>query len=74
MQLKALAIGLTCEDYLNDKVAVKDAEGYEIRSTEVEAHELQRFGERTQSPSCRPNVRGRWRSTNTSCSPLRAAS
>lgn len=44
MQLKALAIGLTCEDYLNDKVAVKDAEGYEIRSIAVEAHELQRFG------------------------------
>lgn len=44
MQLKALAIGLTCQDYLNDKVAVKDAEGYEIRSIAVEAHELQRFG------------------------------
>lgn len=44
MQLKALAIGLTCEDYLNDKVAVKDAEGYEIRTITVEAHELQRFG------------------------------
>jgi PhoH-like ATPase len=44
MQLKGLAIGLTCQDYLNDKVAVKDAEGYEIRSIAVEAHELQRFG------------------------------
>lgn len=44
MQLKALAIGLTCQDYLNDKVAVKDAEGYEIRSLAVEPHELQRFG------------------------------
>ncbi|MFA6094243.1 MAG: PhoH family protein, partial [Elusimicrobiota bacterium] len=44
MQLKAMAIGLTCQDYLNDKVCVKDAEGYEIRSIEVEAHELQRFG------------------------------
>jgi len=44
MQLKAMAIGLTCQDYLNDKVAVKDAEGYEIRSLPVEAHELQRFG------------------------------
>jgi len=44
MQLKALAIGLTCEDYLNDKVAVKDAEGFAIRSIPVEAHELQRFG------------------------------
>jgi PhoH-like ATPase len=44
MQLKALAIGLTCEDYLNDKVAPKDAGGYDIRSVAVEAHELQRFG------------------------------
>lgn len=44
MQLKALAIGLTCQDYLNDKVAEKDAEGYEIRSIAVESHELQRFG------------------------------
>ncbi len=44
MQLKALAVGLTCEDYLNDKVAVKDAEGYEMRSIAVEPHELQRFG------------------------------
>ena len=44
MQLKAMAIGLTCEDYLNDKVAVKDAEGYDTRSIQVEAHELQRFG------------------------------
>lgn len=44
MQLKGLSVGLHCQDYLNDKVAVKDAEGYEIRSVAVEAHELQRFG------------------------------
>lgn len=44
MQLKAMAIGLNCQDYLNDKVAVKDAEGYDIRSIHVEPHELQRFG------------------------------
>lgn len=44
MQLKGLAIGLTCQDYLNDKVAVKDAEGHEMRSIVVEPHELQRFG------------------------------
>lgn len=44
MQLKAMAIGLECQDYLNDKVEVKDAEGYEMRSIPVEAHELQRFG------------------------------
>lgn len=44
MQLKAMAIGLECQDYLNDKVEVKDAEGYDIRSIAVEPHELQRFG------------------------------
>jgi PhoH-like ATPase len=44
MQLKALSVGLRCEDYLNDKVAVRDAEGFEIRQIPVDAHELQRFG------------------------------
>ncbi len=44
MQLKAMAIGLECQDYLNDKVEVKDAEGYDIRSIVVEPYELQRFG------------------------------
>jgi len=44
MQLKALAIGLNCQDYLNDKVELKDAENFEIRTLAVEAHELQRFG------------------------------
>ena len=44
MQLRAMAIGLPCEDYLNDKVAVPDVETGELRSIEVEAHELQRFG------------------------------
>lgn len=44
MQLKGLAIGLQCQDYLNDKVSPKDAEGEEMRVIEVESHELQRFG------------------------------
>lgn len=44
MQLKAMAIGLACQDYLNDKVEVKDVESYEIPAIPVEAHELQRFG------------------------------
>ena len=44
MQLRAMAIGLECQDYLNDKVAEQDVESGEIRSIEVEAHELQRFG------------------------------
>ncbi len=44
MQLRAMAIGLQCEDYLSDKVAVQDVDGNETRSITVEAHELQRFG------------------------------
>ncbi len=44
MQLKALAIGLEAQDYLNDKVEVRDVEESETRSVKVEPHELQRFG------------------------------
>lgn len=48
MQLKALAIGVPCEDYLNDKVEAKEAESGRIRTISVEAHELQRFGSSRQ--------------------------
>ncbi len=44
MQLRAMAIGLQCEDYLSDKVAEQDVDGNDMRSIPVEAHELQRFG------------------------------
>ncbi len=44
MQLRAMAIGLQCEDYLSDKVAEQDVDGNDIRSIPLEAHELQRFG------------------------------
>jgi PhoH-like ATPase len=44
MQLRAMAIGLECQDYLNDKVAEQDIESGDIKSIAVEAHELQRFG------------------------------
>ncbi|HWB60085.1 MAG TPA: PhoH family protein [Chthoniobacteraceae bacterium] len=43
MQLKALAVGVPCEDYLNDKVEAKDVESYDLRCIEVTPHELQRF-------------------------------
>ena len=43
MHLKALAVGLRCEDYLNDKVEASDVESYELRCIEVHPHELQRF-------------------------------
>lgn len=43
MQLKGLAVGLQCEDYLNDKVQSKDVESFDLRCIEVHPHELQRF-------------------------------
>jgi len=43
MRLKALAIGVQCQDYLNDKVEAKDVESYDLRCIEVSPHELQRF-------------------------------
>lgn len=43
MQLKALAVKLACEDYLNDKVEARDVESYELRCIEVHPYELQRF-------------------------------
>jgi len=43
MHLKALAVGLRCEDYLNDKVEARDVESYDLRCIDVHPHELQRF-------------------------------
>jgi PhoH-like ATPase len=43
MHLKALAVGLRCEDYLNDKVEARDVESYDLRCVDVHPHEMQRF-------------------------------
>ena len=43
MQLKARAVGIACEDYLNDKVEVREVSNFEIAIIEVTPHELQRF-------------------------------
>lgn len=43
LHLKALAVGITCEDYQNDKVPVEDLHGQSLMELEVDAHELQRF-------------------------------
>ena len=43
MQLKARAVGITCEDYLNDKVDPREVASYEMRRIDVDANELQRF-------------------------------
>ena len=43
MQLKARAVGIKCEDYLNDKVDPTEISSYDMRSVEVDSMELQRF-------------------------------
>ncbi|MGE9268637.1 MAG: PhoH family protein [Verrucomicrobiales bacterium] len=43
MQLKARAVGLDCQDYLNDKVEVQEASGKEMAWVPVDGNELQRF-------------------------------
>lgn len=43
MQLKAMAIGVPCQDYLNDKVEARDVEDYEMSRVELHPHEMQRF-------------------------------
>jgi PhoH-like ATPase len=43
LQLKALALGIPCEDYLSDKVQNDNAIGRRIESIEIEMTDLQRF-------------------------------
>lgn len=43
MQLKARAVNIECQDYLNDKVDAREVSNYELRCVEVDSNELQRF-------------------------------
>lgn len=43
MQLKARAVGIDCQDYLNDKVDAREISNYEVRRIEVDPSELHRF-------------------------------
>ena len=43
MQLKARAMGLECQDYLNDKVDPEEVSNYDMRRIDVDSNELQRF-------------------------------
>jgi PhoH-like ATPase len=59
MQLKARAVGITCQDYLNDKVDPREVSDYEMRRIDVDASELQRFasvGELVIEHERRPEV------------------
>jgi PhoH-like ATPase len=59
MQLKARAVGIECEDYLNDKVDPREVSSYDVRRIEVDGNELQRFastGELVVEREIRPEV------------------
>jgi len=43
MQLKAKAVGIECQDYLNDKVEVSEVCNYDLVRVTVDAQELQGF-------------------------------
>ena len=43
MQLKARAVGIECQDYLNDKVDAREVSNYDVRRIEVDPSELHRF-------------------------------
>ncbi|MFD2255324.1 PhoH family protein [Luteolibacter algae] len=43
LQLKARAVSVECQDYLNDKVDAREVSNYEVRRIEVDSSELQRF-------------------------------
>jgi len=58
MHLKALAVGLRCEDYLNDKVEARDVESYDLRCIEVHPHELQRFASSGELDIADPRLNG----------------
>ncbi len=43
MQLKGRAVGIVCQDYLNDKVEATEVVNYGLRRLDVDPNELQRF-------------------------------
>jgi len=43
LQLKARAVSIECQDYLNDKVDAREVSNYEVRRVEVDSAELHRF-------------------------------
>lgn len=43
LQLKARAVGIECQDYLNDKVDAREISNYDLRRIDADPNELQRF-------------------------------
>lgn len=57
LQLKAMAVGVPCQDYLNDKVPAADV-ATAIAELEVDPHELQRFASSSELALPEARVRG----------------
>ncbi len=58
MQLKARAVGIDCQDYLNDKVDAREVSNYEVRRVEVDSSELHRFASTGDLPVSDDRVHG----------------
>lgn len=58
MQLKARAVGIECQDYLNDKVDAREVSNYEVRRIEVDPSELHRFASTGELPISEDRISG----------------
>ncbi len=58
MQLKARAVGIDCQDYLNDKVDAREVSNYEVRRIEVDPSELHRFTSSGELPITEERIQG----------------
>jgi len=58
MQLKAKAVGIVCQDYLNDKVDARDVTTYELRRIEALPTDLQRLASSGELELSEPRLRG----------------
>ena len=58
MQLKARAVGIECQDYLNDKVDAREVSNYEVRRVEVDPSELHRFASTGDLPIADDRIQG----------------
>jgi PhoH-like ATPase len=58
MQLKARAVGIDCQDYLNDKVDAREVSNYEVCRIEVDPSELHRFASTGELPISEERITG----------------
>ena len=58
MQLKARAVGIDCQDYLNDKVDAREVSNYDMCRIEVDPSELHRFASTGELPVSADRIEG----------------